>query len=65
MVYSKLPTCIGRAYRDDHWVVSCPRCDDEMEYWGFFDSADKYECEKCEAVFVCSRIDFDDGSYIE
>ena len=59
-----LPSVIGHAYEDDQWLVVCPQCGHEMEYQGFFDSSDKYDCDRCRTVFLCSRIVFEDDSYI-
>ena len=55
---------IGHAYTDDHWLIVCPRCGYEMEFQGFFDSEDKYDCDKCRLIFLCKRIVFEDDSYI-
>lgn len=57
-------TVHGHAYTDDHWKVSCPMCDRDQEFKGFFDSGDIISCDHCGTVFRCARIVFDDDSYI-
>ena len=49
---------------DMHWTVNCPKCEQEIEYTGFFDSGEINKC-KCGAEFKTRRIYFEDGSYIE
>jgi hypothetical protein len=49
---------------DMHWTVSCPTCDREIEYTGYFDSFDINKC-KCGTEFKTRRVYFDDKSYME
>lgn len=55
----------GIAITEDQWLVSCPVCGCEMEFEGFFDPEDVYECRTCNTKFICTRITFENGSYIE
>ena len=49
---------------DDHWTVSCPNCEHEFEYEGFFDSSDKTSC-KCGCEFVTTKVWINESHYIE
>ena len=49
---------------DMNWNVTCPTCEHEIEYIGFFDSGDVKKC-KCGAKFKIRRVYFYDGSYME
>ena len=55
---------VGIAFEEDHWQVTCPNCQKEFEYKGYFDSSDTTKC-KCGTSFKTSRIEFENGSYIE
>ena len=48
---------------DDHWIVSCPNCEKEIEYTGYFDAEELNKCS-CGAKFKTERVYFEDGSYI-
>ena len=49
---------------DDHWTVTCPVCESEIEYEGFFDSGELNKC-KCGTEFKTRRVWIDDKNYIE
>jgi hypothetical protein len=55
---------VGTAFEEDHWQVVCPNCQKELEYKGYFDSSDITNC-KCGTSFKTSKIEFENGSYIE
>ena len=55
---------VGTAFEEDHWQVVCPNCQKEFEYKGYFDSSDITYC-KCGTYFKTSKIEFENGSYIE
>ena len=56
----------GNSVEDDdmHWQVSCPKCDHEFEYEGYFDSDDITTC-KCGCKFKTTKVFFEDGSYMK
>ena len=56
----------GHSVDDDdmHWTVSCPTCERELEYRGFFDSGDTNKC-KCGTEFKTRRVYLNNGSYME
>ena len=55
---------VGTAFEEDNWQVTCPNCQKEFEYKGYFDSSDITNC-KCGTSFKTSKIEFENGSYIE
>lgn len=55
---------VGTAFEQDHWQVVCPNCQKEFEYKGYFDSSDITNC-KCGTSFKTSKIEFENGSYID
>lgn len=55
---------VGTAFEEDHWQVACPNCKKEFEYKGYFDSSDITNCN-CGTSFKTSKIEFENGSYIE
>lgn len=59
------PSVVGHAFTDDHWSVTCPHCEHECEYTGYFDADDPYKCQKCRKVFTCRKIVFENEDYIE
>jgi len=57
-------TIVGTAFEEDYWQVACPNCQKEFEYKGYFDKNDITNC-KCGVSFKTSKIEFENGSYIE
>ena len=55
----------GHAITDDEWTVHCPECEHVMHYLGYFDPEDECICDGCKITFYCTKIYFDDGSYIK
>jgi len=49
---------------DMHWTVSCPECEKEFEYQGYFDSGDETKC-RCGCTFRTIKVWIDDTHYIE
>lgn len=49
---------------DMHWIVSCPTCERDLEYQGYFDSGEINKC-KCGTDFKTRRVYFDDVRYME
>ena len=50
---------------DMHWTATCPFCDYEIEYKGYFESTDVCICPKCKAKFLTSKVWIDEKYYIE
>lgn len=49
---------------DNHWHISCPDCDREYEFTGYFESGEKVKCS-CGCEFLQGRLWVDDNNYIE
>lgn len=49
---------------DMHWNVSCPVCDKEFEFTGYFDSDDITKC-RCGCEFKITKVYFYDGSFMK
>jgi len=49
---------------DMHWTVSCPECEKEFEYQGYFDSCDETKC-RCGCTFRTIKLWIDDTHYIK
>lgn len=56
----------GNSLDDDdmHWIVSCPVCEREIEFKGYFDCDDINKCP-CGTEFKTRRVYFENGSYME
>jgi len=50
---------------DMHWTVECPYCKKEIEYKGYFDSAEKCVCPKCREIFYVNKVWLNDREYIK
>lgn len=66
---AKLPvvrSAVGYSVEGDdmHWTVSCPECNNEFEYEGYFDSSDITKC-KCGCVFRTDKVWINDEMYIQ
>lgn len=62
-----LKTVDGYAIQGDdmHYTTCCPECDNEMEWRGYFDSTDKYVCDKCHERFYVNKIWINEKEYIQ
>lgn len=61
----KILETTGHSIDDDdmRWSASCPQCEREFEFTGFFDSEDVHVCS-CGHGFRITRIYFEDGNYL-
>ena len=61
---TKVVTTEGTSIEEDHWTVTCPNCQKEYEFTGYFDSGEPIKCD-CGVLIKVTRIVFSNGEYIE